>query len=77
MKSVSINIEDAVYDYMEKFSVESGESILSIIEKSCLIGFSVLISKPIQSSEEIETWKRERNFGRYGRRKTVSHSLCG
>ena len=33
MKSVSINIEDAVYDYMEKFSVESGESILSIIEK--------------------------------------------
>mgnify|MGYP003476054431 CR=1 FL=1 len=75
MKSMTINIDDTLYEHIERYSLANGESVLSVLEKSCIIGFSVLISDIGQSSEDIEAWKKERNFGRYGRRKVLSHSL--
>ena len=78
MKSITINVTDDIYQYIEIYSSKNGEDILTIFTKCCLIGFQVLCSEPQENSQpkDIETWKKERKFGNYGRRKMLSHSIC-
>ena len=77
MKSVIINIDDDIYNLLERYSFEHGEDVSVIALRCCVLGWSVLASdsEVDQVSYGIEDWKRERGFGKYGRRKTLSHSL--
>jgi hypothetical protein len=75
MKDVTIMIDDEFYAHLERYSFEYGEDISTTIVRCCALGLTTLISQAEGSSYTIEDWKRERSFGKYGRRKNLSHTL--
>ena len=76
MKSIIINIEDDIYQNLKMYSSENGEDVVTIAKKCFVAGFLLIKSDSESPSGDIEAWKKERSFGRYGRRKILSHTLC-
>lgn len=75
MKNITIYVDDDIYQFIEMYSSQVGEDISVIFTKCCIAGFQMLRSSEI-SNNNIESWKKEHNFGKYGRRKTLSYTLC-
>ncbi len=71
MKMITISIDDDLYNHLEQYSFEHGEDLSEIAQRCCMLGWTMLDV----STYSIEDWQRERGFGKYGRRKTLSYTL--
>lgn len=77
MRTLSIEIPDDVYDFLQNYSDQSGKSVESlaveVIENSLALLDAARAQEKIRASQE--KWKKERGWESYGHSKTVSHSI--
>ena len=77
MKTISVEVQDEIYTYLEEYSKQTNKTIEDIVAEVISSNLSVLnFSRSVsQIKERQEQWRRERGFPAYGKAKAVSHTL--
>ena len=78
MKSVTVNIDDATYQYLEKYSSETGVSI-SDLAADCLSNSLSLLDferAKMKMRQEFKEWREEHGLQQNRRAKAVSRFVC-
>ena len=77
MKTISVEVQDEIYAYLEDYSKQTNKNIEDVVAEVISSNLSVLDfnRSVLQIKKRQEQWRRERGFPTYGKVEAVSHPL--
>lgn len=78
MKSITVNIDDATYQYLERYSSETGIGISDLAADCLKNSLSMLDFERArtQMKKGFEDWKKQHGWGQRDNAKAVSRFVC-
>ncbi len=78
LKSITVNIDDATYQYLKRYSSETGIGI-SDLAADCLKNSLSMLDfekREMQMRQEFEEWREQHGWRQNSRTKIVSRFVC-